>query len=819
MIFLSPGVKTREIDYSTYVGEISSCIVGMVGAATKGPVMVPTLVTSPSDFVDTFGEPTPMDYGAYCALEFLKQGNQLMYTRVGESTLAKAKATISAGLITVSAKEMGTYGNKFAVELLKGEVDEEDGVTQLYQLIIYKDGSQEEAFTVSFDSDRSDWIENVQSYWVTVEYNYDQEIIPYIATFDGFIMDDNNDWHKNVPAGSEILDTIEFTTNVPVASAKLKVVSDSREDGFTPGDLVGTPVVDGTDFTITGLGITFPDTSTYNSEDPVSQGVEVGSKTYQIPGNTTATVETFTEAGGSAAPVAFPAGKAGYRATVIPTSADPKTDIKAEFIDWLLGLGIDSDNSGTALVASDVENLVTIVDNAGTPVAGTKTSTAPGSIISGEIGDPSYTMKYAETTPYTESIGYTVSITLTSVYFDNGTSSKVEGDFAFEYTFSQEDSYDSVETFDQVYVKEAGADEFEINFKISLVTETGLSAEPNIFVNCVNGVVATATGSPRINLGSPAPGIIIRPTDTPVDLTDGADGAPVSIQNVYKGVDLYANTEDLDINLLAAPGRFEAEVVTKLLEVAQGRADTLAIIDPPQGLSYKDAIAYHNGRLVGDHYPSAKLNNSYGAFFYPWVKVYDQYSGENIWLPPSGVVLAQFAYNDRVGQPWFAAAGLNRGMLNTVIDLEVTLDENKRDALYGNGNAVNALVNYKQQGFTIWGNKTLQRKSSALDRINVRRLMNMVRKAIAATSAYLVFEQNDSLTWGQWKNQVDPYLETIKRGRGLEAYETKMDEETVTPYYRDRNQMPGKVWITPNRTAEFIQIDFILTNSGAQFTE
>ena len=95
----------------------------------------------------------------------------------------------------------------------------------------------------------------------------------------------------------------------------------------------------------------------------------------------------------------------------------------------------------------------------------------------------------------------------------------------------------------------------------------------------------------------------------------------------------------------------------------------------------------------------------------------------------------------------------------------------------------------------------------------------MVRKAIAATSAYLIFEQNDSLTWGQWKNQVDPYLESIKRSRGLDDFMTKMDEETVTDYYKDRNQMPGKVWINPTRTAEFIPIDFILTNSGAQFTD
>jgi phage tail sheath protein FI len=230
-------------------------------------------------------------------------------------------------------------------------------------------------------------------------------------------------------------------------------------------------------------------------------------------------------------------------------------------------------------------------------------------------------------------------------------------------------------------------------------------------------------------------------------------------------------------------------------------------------------IAFHNGKLEGDHYPTTKLNSSYAALFYPWVSVYDEYSGENRWLPPSGDVLAQFAYNDRVAQPWFATAGLNRGMLTSVVDLEVTLDEAKRDALYGMGNNINAIVNYKQQGFAIWGNKTLQRKSSALDRVNVRRMMNMARKAIAATSSYLVFEQNDSLTWGQWKAQVDSYLENILRARGLEDYRTKMDEETVTPYYRDRNEMPGKVWLKPIKTAEFIQIDFILTSSGAQFSD
>ena len=774
MIFLSPGVKTREIDYSTYVGEISSCIVGMVGAATKGPVMVPTLVTSPSDFVETFGEPTPLDYGSYCALEFLKQGNQLMYVRVGESTLARAKATLSAGLITVSMKEQGTYGNRFAVELLKGDVDE-DGETQLYSLVLYRDDVQEEQFTVSFDSDRDDWIENISSYWIMVEYNQDQEIDPYIKTVENFIMDDNNVWHKNVlvSAAEEPLDSITFETNVPVAPASLKVVSDTRGI-WSEGQSVGNTSVNDTTFTITGLNIEFP---------------RGGGSSEDVPEPDSA------EAAGIKADTHFTNGEAGL------------------------------ENNNSKVRSSEVKEnaLVVKISNIADLVEYPSSNPSQGSHkwigLNIDTGtDDLTTVSYNGYQFTQEDVDEATSLGFAAGHFVLYIRAEELLETPKTITLASE-AYEAGSVTLNISVLDASTETFNIEFKIDLVAETGLSATEHFVVACVEGEVAVTEGTVGRPLASPAPGIVITPTDTPVIFTGGDDGVPVSIQNVYKGIALFENTEDLDINLLAAPGRFEIEIVTKLLEVAQNRADTLAIIDPPQGLSYRDAIAYHNGRLVGDHYPQAKLNTSYGAFFYPWVKIFDQYSGENVWLPPSGVVLAAFAYNDRVGQPWFAAAGLNRGMLNTVIDLEVTLDEGKRDALYGNGNNVNALVNYKQQGFTIWGNKTLQRKSSALDRINVRRLMNMVRKAIAATSAYLIFEQNDSLTWGQWKNQVDPYLESIKRSRGLDDYMTKMDEETVTPYYRDRNQMPGKVWISPTRTAEFIPIDFILTNSGAQFTD
>ena len=822
MIFLSPGVKTREIDYSTYVGEISSCIVGMVGAATKGPVMVPTLVTSPSDFTDTFGEPTLLDYGAYCALEFLKQGNQLIYTRVGEETLARAKATISAGLITVTVKEMGTYGNNFAVELLKGDIDDEDGVTQLYKLIIYRNESQEEMFVVSFDSDRSDWIENVESYWVTVEYNEDQEIPPIIESFGGgFVKNADDKWELDVNPGDSTLDEVEFTTNVPVASRKLTVVSDDRAEGaWLPGAQVGNVVADGTNYRISGLGITFPDTSHFVPEGlPVSQGVVDTDIDYTSSAVAEGT-HTWTPTGDTAVDfnTDVPAFAPDF-SDLDTIDADLEATVKAQFNTWVQSLGLTSDGT-TPLTESDIELGITVV-------MGTETETSGEKVVSDreivEPGEETRIEQYTEITPKAKAwtageTTPTITFALTGVYYDNtGAGAAVEGDVALAFSFDAGLTYKAVETFRQTMVREDLPDAFTIEFAIDLVSEIALTKRESIIVKCVDGDTSVVGGRATV-LSAPRP-VIPVPTDTPVPLTGGDDGAPVSIQKAYIGVGLYENTEDIDINLIAAPGRYETEIVNKLLEVAQNRADTLAIIDPPQGLSYRDAIAYHNGRLAGDHYPMGKLNTSYGAFFYPWVKVFDQYSGENIWLPPSGVVLAAFAYNDRVGQPWFAAAGLNRGMLTTVLELEVTLDEGKRDALYGNGNNVNALVNYKQQGFTIWGNKTLQRKSSALDRINVRRLVNMVRKAIAATSAYLIFEQNDTLTWGQWKNQVDPYLKSIQLSRGLDGFKTQMDAETVTPYYRDRNQMPGKVWLNPTRTAEFIPIDFILTNSGAEFSD
>lgn len=739
MVFLSPGVKSRELDYSTYVGQISSCIVGMVGGARRGALNYATLCTSPTSFTDQFGEPLPTDYAAYCAIEFLKKGNQLFYVRVADDTTAKGKVLLCDGLIEVIAKEFGSYSDAISVSFVSYGVDEDDETIKLYKLSVFHNDMEEETFIVSLDETRADFIENISSRWVTVIKNEPIVDIPpeFVSSETGFLENDNNEWElKNDITATEVT-AISFETNVAVEAGELTVVSDS--EGVLPtGSSVGTVVVDGQIVSITVPEGTFKFDTVVTPAQP-----EVAAR-YSFDSFADST-ESVKYAHGEVEVVSVADGKTRVR--VLSNTAD---NISPE--DAAAFVGREFVVYGTEFVVNQ-----------------------------------GYDLLNADESPADVWIKVTAE------------------------TRAHEDAQPAV--YAAPWTKK---------FNIILTNENGTSSTETIVVNAVlegedTTVTGTATAGATVS-GTPT-NQVISDVSTPVYLVGGNDGCPVSIGKVMAGLQLLRNTEELDVNLIAAPGRWEDAIVNELLDIAKTRTDCLAIIDPPQGLSRQEVLDYHNGRLVGENYPTKALNTSYGAIFYPWVKVYDIYSQENVWLPPSGDVLAAFAYSDSVSQPWFAAAGLNRGMLDSVLEVEVDLDEGARDALYGNGNAVNAIVNYKRQGITIWGNRTLQRKSSALDRINVRRLMNMVRKSISATSAYLIFEQNDSLTWRQWKKQVDPYLESIKSSRGLDDYRTQMDEETVTDYYKDNNQMPGRVWIKPTKTAEFIQIDFILTSSGATFTE
>jgi len=305
-------------------------------------------------------------------------------------------------------------------------------------------------------------------------------------------------------------------------------------------------------------------------------------------------------------------------------------------------------------------------------------------------------------------------------------------------------------------------------------------------------------------------------------LTGGADGiidctADDVIGTGTNGLQAFANPDGVMINLLVVPGWTDPAVINAALSICENRGDALFIADTPMGLTPQQVVDWHNGAgtYQGKH---QAFNSSYGAMYWPWLKVYDPFNKKERWVPPSGLVSAVYAYNDQVAEPWFAPAGLRRGRMLTPLAVEYNASRGERDLLYSNRNAINPIVNFAQDGITIWGQRTLQRNPSATDRVNVRRLVLMARRAIALSTLYLTFEQNDEYTWNEWVDMVTPFFESIKARRGLYDYMVQMDSTTVTPADIDAGRMPGRVYLKPTKTAEFITIDFVLMSTGAEFT-
>ena len=211
------------------------------------------------------------------------------------------------------------------------------------------------------------------------------------------------------------------------------------------------------------------------------------------------------------------------------------------------------------------------------------------------------------------------------------------------------------------------------------------------------------------------------------------------------------------------------------------------------------------------------VDSNYVATYYPWIKILDSVKGKPTWVPPSVVLPGVFAQNDRIGQEWFAPAGLNRGGLSSVLEAKTRLTHTERDELYEG--RVNPIASFPGQGVVVFGQKTLQGKPSALDRINVRRLLIRLRKFIASSSRYLVFEQNTAATRNRFLGIVNPFLESVQSNSGLSAFKVVMDESNNTPDVVDRNQLVGQIFIQPTRTAEFIVLDFVVQPTGATFPE
>tara|TARA_X000001382_G_scaffold109942_1_gene86300 strand:+ start:4888 stop:6723 length:1836 start_codon:yes stop_codon:yes gene_type:complete len=276
-------------------------------------------------------------------------------------------------------------------------------------------------------------------------------------------------------------------------------------------------------------------------------------------------------------------------------------------------------------------------------------------------------------------------------------------------------------------------------------------------------------------------------------------------------INLMANADEYDINLMMLPGlniENDSALINKAIDVCETRADAFLIADP---VNYGSSVTTVNSK-------ADSIDSNYAAVYWPWVQIQDaRNNGALRWVPPSVVLGGVYAFNDKVAHPWFAPAGLNRGGLDTVVQAERKLLLSQRDTLYDS--SVNPIATFPGQGVTVFGQKTLQKKSSALDRINVRRLLIRVKKFIASSSRFLVFEQNNEQLRKRFLNIVNPFLEQVQSQSGLSAFKVVMDETNNTPDTIDRNQLIGQIFLQPTRTAEFIILDFTIQPTGAAFPE
>lgn len=296
------------------------------------------------------------------------------------------------------------------------------------------------------------------------------------------------------------------------------------------------------------------------------------------------------------------------------------------------------------------------------------------------------------------------------------------------------------------------------------------------------------------------------------------DAYPSNVEAFKQGIDEMANPEVVDINIFATPGIDFSNNVTLIkyaLDIIEERTDAIYVMDAPRLTS---GSVKGTAEEVISRLEATGIDSNYAATYWPWIQISDPNSGKYTYQAPTMMAVQTYALTDNVAASWFAPAGFNRGLAGPqVVRADIRLNNNQRDTLYQG--RVNPIATFVQQGVVVWGQKTLQVRQSALDRVNIRRLLLQVRRLVSAASLTLLFEQNDQTLRDQFLAKVEPILLQIQNQRGLAAFKVIMDDSNNTPDTIDRNTLVGKIQLQPTRTAEFISLDFSVLPTGSRFED
>ena len=783
---VSPGVFTREKDLSFLpqaIGEIGAAI---VGPTQKGPAFVPTIVRSFNEFVEVFGDVTKDFYTPYAVEQYLRSAGTVTIVRVlGEDGYSNdviklyaisASATRSLAYLAPSAGGNSGAGDLSVSSITGGDIGSNDSTLTV-------SGSDVSGYTatISFDTGSANYIENVFSYDAQTSVGAGGTTVPVYLYANFKNAQTSLNW-VGTEAVSASVDTINFAntdySNAETPTVHSQMINGARFNLFKVKTRShGSNVNDDVYVVISNVKAAGSIAgSDYGSFSLAVHKVDDGSL-----------VESWHN-------LSFDATSTNYLPRVI---GDRYVTIDAN---GKLTYNGDWPNMSNNIYISDYSALEFAPKTVVPMGHGALTNPVPGGthVNAAQLvtQQTSENLEFDTTIPY----GF---------------------DFNYYYTYnSNGKAYDNVSYLAPTPIS-AGVGN---NVSMSLENMFGHAS--------ASSASGYATGSDKITLSNSH----ISQRKFALPFQGGFDGMnPATVKNTganitstntmgfdcstattmgttvfKKAINAVSNPDEFDINLLVTPGivhGLHSKVTARAMNMVEERGDAFYVMDAS---IYGESIATMTSRVT-------TLDTNYAATYYPWVKIVDSGTSLPVWVPPSVVLPGVIAYTDQVSHEWFAPAGLNRGGLTSVVEAQTRLTHAERDDLYEE--RVNPIASFPGQGVCVWGQKTLQAKPSALDRVNVRRLLIRLKKFIASSSRYLLFEQNTAGTRNRFLNIVNPFLDSVQANSGLSAFRVVMDESNNTPDVIDRNRLVGQIYIQPTRTAEFIVLDFVVLPTGATFPE
>ena len=774
---ISPSVRIAEKDLSYVAPEQTLHRAALIGFASKGPVNVPTIIADSRSLRTIFGNPHPQSgdpYLIYAAEQYLLVANELYIVRVADTdpvsdevaTIAKVDVPAAGSIIEVESDTAGPYvfyEDHFFRWRLNGVLSEKT-------LVVLGDPDIGESYTV-------------EELVTTLNDQLD-------------IQGHGIEFYKSAT------DTISVRTVWAYGpEAELEFVS-------VQNALYGGAVIDGN---VTGLGTGMTQASTTGNMEMYPDVA------YQTPGD-----YDFTTLSG----------------LNIQIVLDGTDNVLIDNVVQVISL---ADFEGSV---ADIDDIITNINNQRASEGGS----LPGGWVAEKVGsgnlkistlhhgrDARFRVKPDSTAGDIFGFSY-LTVTgdsLPGVTGDPGVESygRISGGENTLGTVTFTITADTVGiegNYTQVVIKSNNRDSnwtFEIYNNSAQVESWGQLTKNDASTYYIGSYLSLVSDYIRVEDNSLT---TAGPTDGTYSLSGGSDGIPsdpdkqdallIGSAIGYNGIYAVSEAEQIDIDLIAVPGHSSTTVVTELLYMCQNyRQDCMAIIDSPFGLTVNEIIAWQNGTHPLN---TTRFDSDFGALYWPWVKQRDNYNRVDVWVPPSGSVMAVYARSDSLARPWFAPAGLLRGAVPGITDVYARPTQAERDLMYGYRNCINPIITFADtQGFVVWGQKTMQRRPTALDRVNVRRMLFYIEKQIRTRSKSLLFDPHDDVFRTNFVTLATKVLQEVQTARGLTAFIIKADTELNTPDVIDRNEFRARIGVQPTRAVEFMFIEFSIHRTGSNFSE